>query len=207
MNESLIYCPKTIGIDEAGRGPLAGPVVAAAVWLPEGFDFAGINDSKKLKPSDRAELANRLTVVPHAIAVVEPEMIDKHNILQAAMMAMVNAYEMLIEANPECSGLGILVDGNRVPTPLQGKAGAMVKGDSKFVSIAAASILAKTTRDRIMAEHAATFPEYGFDVHFGYPTPAHLQALDRHGPCPIHRMTFSPIAARLGMRQRELAFE
>jgi ribonuclease HII len=182
---------RVCGIDEAGRGPLAGPVVAAAVVFPRYFRPSGIlarlDDSKKLTPELRDELAPaiRQAAESWAIAEVDAEMIDRINILQATMLAMNRAVESLA-VTPEL----LLVDGNRfkpvLPVPFE----TIVKGDSKVFSIAAASVLAKTRRDELMTGVAAEFPEYGFDVHFGYPTARHVEAIARHGRCAIHRKSF-----------------
>lgn len=179
------------GIDEAGRGPLAGPVVAAAVVFPRHFRPAGIfaklDDSKKLTAELRDELAPaiRESAESWALGVVDAETIDRINILQATMLAMNLAVESL-GSTPEF----LLVDGNRfrpvLPIPYQ----TIVKGDSKVFSIAAASVLAKTHRDELMTASAAEYPEYGFEVHFGYPTTRHVEAIARHGRCAIHRQSF-----------------
>ncbi|AAM73476.1 MAG TPA: ribonuclease HII [Chlorobaculum sp.] len=179
------------GIDEAGRGPLAGPVVAAAVVFPRHFRptgiFAKLDDSKKLTAELRDELALaiRESAESWALGVVDAETIDRINILQATMLAMNLAVESL-GSTPEF----LLVDGNRfrpvLPIPYQ----TIVKGDSKVFSIAAASVLAKTHRDELMTTSAAEYPEYGFEVHFGYPTARHVEAIARHGRCAIHRQSF-----------------
>jgi len=182
---------RVCGIDEAGRGPLAGPVVAAAVVFPRHFRPSGIleqlNDSKILSAELRMELAPaiREAAESSAVGIVDNETIDRINILQATMLAMNLAVESLC-SRPEF----LLVDGNRfrpvLPVPYQ----TVVKGDSKVFSIAAASVLAKTLRDELMTEYAALYPEYGFDLHFGYPTGKHVEAIARHGRCPIHRKSF-----------------
>jgi ribonuclease HII len=182
---------RVCGIDEAGRGPLAGPVVAAAVVFPRHFRPSGIleqlDDSKKLTPELRDELAPAIREAAEswAVAVADAETIDRINILQATMLAMNRAVEQL-DAAPEF----LLVDGNRfkpvLPIPFE----TVVKGDSKVFSIAAASVLAKTRRDELMTGFAAEYPEYGFDRHFGYPTGAHVEAIARHGRCAIHRKSF-----------------
>jgi ribonuclease HII len=188
---SLIHLPGVAGIDEAGRGPLAGPVVAAAVHLPAGFDVSGLDDSKKLTPEQREAMAERIrSGASYAIAVADLAAIEGLNILYATMAAMAEAARKL-ESDPE----SFLVDGNRVPEGLRGRAEAAVAGDATYACIAAASILAKTERDRMMTAYAERYPEYGFDRHFGYGTPEHLEAIRRHGPCPIHRLTFRPFAA------------
>jgi len=181
------------GLDEAGRGPLAGPVVAAAVILPHDFDPEGIADSKALTHVQREESFRRIGCQAEAIGVgiVGPAEIDEINILRATHKAMRAAL----------SGLGaafdfILVDGLPVPG-LPKPSLAIVKGDAKCLSIMAASIVAKVTRDRLMCELDREYPEYGFAAHKGYCTKRHLEALREHGPCPIHRMSFAPVAERL----------
>lgn len=189
----LEHVPGVAGVDEAGRGPLAGPVVAAAVILPPSFDLTGLDDSKKLGPDKRAELAQRIqSTAVFAIALCSHEEIDRLNILQATMAAMANAVSQLPRQPEE-----VWIDGNRIPPALPFPARSVVKGDAKFASIAAASVLAKTHRDRLMERYAREYPEYGFDKHYGYPTPEHLEALKRFGPCPIHRRSFGPVAAVL----------
>jgi ribonuclease HII len=181
------------GVDEAGRGPLAGPVAAAAVILPRGFDVAGLDDSKKLSAARRERLYRRLTEDPGVcwgLAFCEADEIDRLNILRATHRAMQRAVESLGEAVDFC-----LVDGLKVPGfpfPHLG----VVKGDARSVSIAAASIIAKVSRDRRMVEAAREFPAYGFERHKGYGTKVHLEALRRHGPCRIHRRSFQPVAQR-----------
>lgn len=174
------------GIDEAGRGPLAGPVCAAAVILPFGLEIPGLNDSKKLTDKKRNELYDLIvaSAVAYGIAVSDEKEIDEINILQATFRAMERAVSQL-QQKPDL----ILVDGNRLPQ-LQTEAYPIVKGDSLSASIAAASILAKVTRDRFMEQQDALYPAYGFAVHKGYGTKRHYEALTEHGPCPIHRMSF-----------------
>lgn len=178
------------GVDEAGRGCLAGPVVAAAVVVRRGFSHPTLDDSKKLRPDRRAaifqELLNddRLTVAVGSAEVAE---IDRLNILRASHLAM----ERAIRALPEVPG-GLLIDGLPVrPFPFDHE--AVVDGDAQCVSIAAASIVAKVTRDRMMIDLEECFPGYGFAQHKGYGTPAHLAALAHLGPCPAHRRTFAPV--------------
>lgn len=186
----LEHFPGAVGLDEAGRGPLAGPVVAGAVVLPEHFNLEGLNDSKQLTASQREELAVQIKeqAVKWAVAFVEPEEIDRLNILHASMRAMELAHEQL---NLEvCS---IYVDGNRIPPALLGLAQAAVKGDAKIACIAAASILAKTARDAAMVEMDNQYPGYGFASHFGYPTQEHLVKLQELGPCQIHRRSYGPV--------------
>lgn len=178
---------KTVcGVDEAGRGPLAGPVCAAAVILPEDLIIPGLNDSKKLTEKKRAELYDIITTqaVAYGIALVDEKTIDEINILQATYLAMQNAVKQLAVA-PDM----ILVDGNRAPSFLA-PGRTVVKGDSLSASIAAASILAKVTRDRLMEALDDKYPMYGFAVHKGYGTKRHYEALRTYGPCEIHRMTF-----------------
>lgn len=179
------------GVDEAGRGPLAGPVTAAAVVLPLGFDTSGIDDSKKISAAKRAELFQRITTTPGvgwAIAVRDHETIDRINILRATHEAMREAFLALTP-----SAAHALIDGRPVPD-FPAPQTALVGGDSRSLSIAAASILAKVSRDQEMERLDAFYPEYGFSVHKGYPTPAHLATLRRHGPCPVHRKSFAPVA-------------
>jgi len=181
------------GVDEAGRGPLAGPVVAAAVILDDLKPIKGLNDSKQLTALAR----ERLYIEIHAkalcfcIAQASVEEIDELNILQATMLAMRRAVEGLrLRPNK------VLVDGNRLPT-LKIAAEAVVKGDAKVKAISAASILAKVYRDQLCRELHLQHPQYGFDGHKGYPTPAHLAALKEHGACPHHRRSFAPVRALL----------
>ena len=174
------------GVDEAGRGPLAGPVCAAAVILPDHLDIPGLNDSKKLTDKRRRELFPLIKeqAIAYGIGLADHNEIDQNNILQATYLAMERAMEALC-VKPDLA----LIDGNRAKDfgiPVK----TIVKGDSLSASIAAASILAKVTRDDIMLEMAQQYPEYGFDVHKGYGTKAHYEALKAYGPCPIHRMTF-----------------
>jgi len=182
------------GIDEAGRGPLAGPVVAAAVMLPDGFRHAGVDDSKKLTAEVREEIYQALTGradVCWAVAVVGHGEIDRFNIHRASHEAMRRAALALV-IQPEHA----LIDGRPVrPFPVPHT--AIVKGDGLCKSIAAASILAKVTRDRIMIRLDAEYPSYGFAQHKGYATELHIERLKIHGPCPIHRKTFLPVAQRL----------
>jgi len=179
------------GIDEAGRGPLAGPVVAAAVILPLTFKRRGLDDSKKLNAAARDDHYARITSderVIWAVAVREADAIDRVNILRATHEAMREAVGALRELAAHA-----LIDGLPVrPFPVPHT--ALVGGDGISVSIAAASVLAKVTRDRIMDTHAQAWPEYGFERHKGYATREHLATLRRHGPCPIHRRSFEPVA-------------
>ena len=181
------------GIDEAGRGPLAGPVVAAAVILDPSRPIDGLNDSKKLSERKRAALAVEIREKALAWCVAEAsvEEIDTLNILHATMLAMTRAVAGL-QVSPERA----MVDGNRCPK-LDIPAEGVVKGDGKIASIAAASILAKTVRDTGMLELHLTYPQYGFDRHMGYPTAAHFAALEAHGASPVHRKSFAPVARQL----------
>jgi ribonuclease HII len=174
------------GVDEAGRGPLAGPVCAAAVILPANLDIPGLNDSKKLTDKRRRELFPIIKeqAIAYGIGLASHEEIDEINILQATYLAMERAIAQL-SVKPDMA----LIDGNRAKDfgiPVR----TVVKGDSLSASIAAASILAKVTRDDLMLEAAQAYPQYQFDVHKGYGTKAHYAALTEHGPSPIHRMTF-----------------
>lgn len=174
------------GCDEAGAGPLAGAVYAAAVILPAGLVIDGLNDSKQVSPKMRDELFEviKSESVSWAVATASEKEIDEINILNARLLAMDRAIHMLSPA-PEYA----LIDGNRnkgisIPNEM------VVKGDSRSASIAAASILAKVSRDRYMEEMARLYPQYGFEKHKGYPTKRHYELLRQHGPCPIHRLTF-----------------
>ena len=182
------------GVDEAGRGPLAGPVVAAAVILDDLQPIRGLADSKALTALKRERLFDeiRARALCCSVAQASAEEIDRLNILQATMLAMRRAVDGL-RLTPH----RVVVDGNRVPV-LPMPVAAVVKGDAKVAAISAASILAKVTRDRLCAELHARFPHYGFDGHKGYPTPAHLAALREHGPCPEHRRSYAPVRACLG---------
>ncbi len=174
------------GVDEAGRGPLAGPVCAAAVILPPGVEIPGLNDSKKLTDKVRRQLYDTIVerAVSYGIALVDEKTIDEINILEATYRAMAEAVSKL-SPQPELA----LVDGDReplLPMPCE----TIVGGDGKCAAIAAASILAKVTRDRLMEELDGQYPAYGFAVHKGYGTKRHYEALARYGPCPIHRQSF-----------------
>ena len=179
------------GIDEAGRGPLAGPVSAAAVILPDDFTHDILNDSKKLTEKRREALYGELTSrddILWSLAYAEVEEIEQINILKATHLAMARAAQTL-GAKPDFC----LIDGLPVPQfPLPSE--GIVKGDGKSLSIAAASIIAKVSRDRKMQAYGKQYPEYGFEKHKGYGTKQHLAALVEHGPCPIHRKTFAPVA-------------
>ena len=179
-------CQIVCGVDEAGRGPLAGPVCAAAVILPPDLEIPGLNDSKKLADKKRRELFDVITTeaVAYGIALVGEKEIDEINILQATFRAMEQAVTRM-GVHPDLA----LVDGNRAPRlPIPVK--TVIKGDSLSANIAAASILAKVTRDRLMEQLDETYPEYGFATHKGYGTKRHYEALREYGPCEIHRKTF-----------------
>lgn len=184
---------RVAGVDEAGRGPLAGPVAAAAVMLPPGYECPGLDDSKKLSAAKRERLYNLLTKDPAvvwAVATASCEEIDRLNILRASHLAMRRAVEALDPRPDHC-----LIDGLPVrdfPLPHD----AIVKGDGRSLSIAAASIIAKVTRDRMMGAIDREFPQFGFARHQGYGTKAHLEALRIHGPCRHHRRSFQPVAQR-----------
>ena len=174
------------GVDEAGRGPLAGPVCAAAVILPKGHQIPGLNDSKKLTDKKRRELMPIIKeqAIAYGIAFATQEEIDEINILQATFLAMQRALDQL-GVKPDLA----LIDGNREKDfglPVK----TVVKGDSLSANIAAASVLAKVTRDLLMEDMAKEYPQYGFEIHKGYGTKAHYAALTEHGPSPIHRMSF-----------------
>ncbi len=177
------------GIDEAGRGPLAGPVVSAAVVLPENFNIVDVDDSKKLTPKKRADLFPRIQEAALAVGVgiVGPETIDSINILQAALLSMAKAVENLT-IQPDY----LLIDGP-FPIPLNMPQKPLPKGDSLSISIAAASIIAKVTRDRMMVDFGRTYPGYGFSKHKGYPTKTHREAIIKFGCSPIHRKTFKGV--------------
>ncbi len=180
-----------VGVDEAGRGPLAGPVVAAAVILSLDAVLEGLDDSKKLSPAKREELFPKIQEMAHGVAVVNPEVIDEINILQAARLAMKQAVEKL-PSDPDL----LLIDGNqKIDSSID--QWAIVKGDAKSFSIAAASILAKVTRDRIMEDYHHLYPQYEFTRHKGYGTQLHRDLIAEHGPCPIHRRTFKGVAEYL----------
>ena len=179
-------CRYVAGIDEAGRGPLAGPVVAAAVILPTNFNNAAITDSKKLTPKKRQHLYDLIYCKAQSIGIgiVDSIEIDRINILQSSLLAMVMAVDNL---HPRPCFL--LIDGKfKIQIDITQR--AIIKGDSKSITIAAASIIAKVTRDGLMAHYALEYPQFGFDKHKGYPTRAHRQAILRYGYCSIHRKTF-----------------
>lgn len=177
------------GIDEAGRGPLAGPVVAAVCIIPEGVLIKGVDDSKKLTSKQREELFEEMTSrqdISYAVGIVEVEVIDKINILQATIQAMLQAVANL-DLIPDL----LLVDGLQLPHPTL-PVRKIIKGDSLSQSIAAASIIAKETRDRLMRAFHDKWPQYQFNLHKGYGTEKHLEAIQKYGPCPIHRRSFAP---------------
>lgn len=175
------------GVDEAGRGPLAGPVCAAAVILPADLEIPGLNDSKKLSAKKREELYPVILekALAYGIAYGSVEEIEEHNILNATFLAMNRAIAAL-----QISADYALIDGNRVPTGCPVPCETVVKGDAKSMSVAAASVLAKVTRDRLMCALDAQYPLYGFAQHAGYGTKAHIAAIRAHGVCPEHRMSF-----------------
>lgn len=188
-----------IGLDEAGRGPLAGPVVAAACALPDPCPaaLAGLNDSKQLTEAQREALFE--PILAHALgvglAVVEHDVIDDINILRASLHGMAVAWDQLVTAAPHLRASIVLVDGkDRAPLPGDVDQRPLIKGDARSLNIAAASVLAKVARDRIMVLAHAEWPVYGFDRHKGYPTLAHRRAIAEHGPCPIHRRSFTLLA-------------
>jgi len=191
--------PLIAGVDEVGRGPLAGPVVAAAVILDPARPIAGLADSKTLSPIRREQLATeiRAKALAWALGRAEVAEIDRLNILQASLLAMQRAIAAL-SIVPEQA----LVDGNRCP-PLACPCRAIVKGDATVPAISAASILAKVARDAEMGELHERYPRYGFAQHKGYPTAAHRDALRRFGPCPEHRRSFAPVAAALSTDLQE----
>ncbi|WP_417250932.1 ribonuclease HII [Castellaniella sp.] len=192
----LLVCaaPLTAGVDEAGRGPLAGPVFAAAVILDPARPVAGLADSKKLSARQRERLAVQIKAqaVAWAISSASAQEIDQINILQATLQAMRTACQLLTVMPQR-----ILVDGNRLPAGLPCQAQAIVQGDALVAEISAASILAKTARDAYCLELHQQFPEYGFDRHKGYGTAFHLAQLVRYGPCPEHRRSFAPVRRSL----------
>ncbi len=175
------------GIDEAGRGPLAGPVCAAAVMLPEGLEIEGLDDSKKLTEKKREALYDVIieNAVAYGIAFATVDEIETYNILGATYIAMTRACEKLAQKADY-----VLIDGNRFPPQINIDGECVVKGDSKSMSIAAASILAKVTRDRLLLEYAKEYPEYGFEKHKGYGTKQHVDAIKEYGVTPIHRRSF-----------------
>ena len=198
MNTTVLIA----GVDEVGRGPLVGAVVAAAVILDPARPIAGLADSKKLSEKRREALAVEIreTALAWAIGRCEPAEIDRLNILQASMEAMRRAV-LALDPLPQHA----LIDGNRCPN-LPCTAEAIVKGDAKEPAISAASILAKVVRDQEMLELHTRYPMYGFDGHKGYPTKVHLEALEQYGPCPEHRQSFGPVRRIIEAGQGELPF-
>ncbi|HET9835807.1 MAG TPA: ribonuclease HII [Rhodanobacteraceae bacterium] len=186
------------GVDEAGRGPLAGPVVVAAVILNKRRRINGLDDSKKLTAAKRETLYARIVerAVAYSVVVIDREEIDRINIFQATMVGMTRALLGLMPAATEA-----LIDGNQLPKNLPCPARAIIGGDALEPSISAASILAKVSRDRLMVAMDTQFPGYGFADHKGYPTPAHLAALQRLGPCAEHRRSFEPVRLLLDQGQ------
>ena len=182
--------PIICGVDEAGRGPLAGDVYAAAVILEDDTVIEGINDSKKLSEKKREKLYDEIIAKAksYCIATASVSEIDSMNILQATMLAMKRAVEGLSET-PNLA----LIDGNKTPSDMKCKSEYVIKGDATSASIAAASILAKVARDRYIVELDSVYPQYGFAKHKGYPTKDHLEAVAEYGPCPIHRLTFKGV--------------
>lgn len=178
------------GVDEAGRGPLAGPVAVAAVILDPARPIEGLADSKQLSAKRREALYSLIVerAIAHAVVCVEAAEIDRVNILNATLSGMVRALELLAFV-PSLA----LIDGNRLPKSLPCPARAIIGGDASEPAISAASILAKVTRDRVLRDYETRWPGYGFAQHKGYPAPAHLEALRRLGPCPEHRRSFAPV--------------
>ncbi|PLS16658.1 ribonuclease HII [Bacillus sp. M6-12] len=177
------------GIDEAGRGPLAGPVVASAVILPQDFYLPGLNDSKQLTEVQKNKFYEiiRTEALGMGIGILNSEEIDRYNIYQASKKAMLASIAGL-SISPDY----LLIDAMELDVPMPQK--SLIKGDAKSISIAAASVIAKVTRDRMMKEYAKKYPQYGFEKNMGYGTPHHLEALKKYGPCPWHRMSFAPVA-------------
>ncbi|GGY24880.1 ribonuclease HII [Rhodanobacter panaciterrae] len=182
------------GVDEAGRGPLAGPLAVAAVILDPARPIVGLNDSKKLSEAKREALYPQIIerALTYCIVLIEPEEIDRLNIFQATMAGMSRAVAGLTPAAHEA-----LIDGNKLPKDLPCRGRAIVGGDALEPAISAASILAKVSRDRLMMALDAVHPGYGFAIHKGYPTPAHLSALQQLGPCVQHRRSFAPVRVLL----------
>ena len=179
-------CTYICGIDEAGRGPLAGPVVAGAVMLPKGLKIPYLNDSKQLSEKRREELYDRImdSAIAVGTGIISPERIDEINILQATYEAMIQAIEQLDPKPQILLNDAVIIPGIELPQE------KIIKGDAKSLSIAAASIIAKVTRDRMMKAYHEIFPEYGFDKHKGYGSREHIEAIQKFGPCPIHRRSF-----------------
>jgi len=192
--ESMLFqrgFQQVCGVDEAGRGPLAGPVVAAAVILPRDIEIDGLDDSKRLSPARRDDVFERIIglSIPCAVGIVDHQAIDTMNILRASLCAMRKAV-MELSPSPDV----VLVDGNAsIPNLVQPQF-AVIGGDRRCKAIAAASVIAKVTRDRIMDRYQQLYPDFSFATHKGYPTAEHLEELRRHGPCDIHRRSFRPVA-------------
>lgn len=185
------HIPNVIGVDEVGRGCLAGPVVTAAVILPKDFDYSEINDSKTLKPEKREQLSELIKKYAlWEIALKDNHYIDEVNILNATHQAMAEAVNKL--SRPKCS---VLIDGNSIPHEIKSTytVKCIIKGDQKITCVAAASIIAKTYRDQLMKDIGLKYPQYGFEKHVGYGTKQHITALQQYGPSPIHRLSFEPI--------------
>ncbi len=190
VQESVGGSALVAGVDEAGRGPLAGPLAVAAVILDPARPIDGLNDSKKLSASRREALYPLIVerALAHCIVLIEPDEIDRLNIFQATMTGMSRAVAGLLPAAGEA-----LIDGNKLPKDLPCRGRAIVGGDALEPAISAASILAKVSRDRLMVELDQMHPGYGFAIHKGYPTPAHLASLQQLGPCAQHRHSFAPV--------------
>ena len=186
------------GVDEAGRGPLAGPVVVAAVILNKNILLPGLNDSKKLSEKKREYLYNLIvkSAFDWKIEIISPQIIDEINILQATLLGMEKAVLSLRRTPDIC-----LIDGNKIPEKIKKISEAIIGGDGKFASIAAASILAKVSRDRIMMQLHGKYPQYNFARNKGYPTKEHLEAIERFGITPIHRKSFKPVKQIIGSRR------
>lgn len=182
------------GVDEAGRGPLAGPVVAAAVMMPEGLEIEELDDSKMLTCIQRERVFERIVTLGLAVSIgiMDNDQVDKLNILRASLLAMRKAIGKL----PTVPSI-VVIDGNQLIPKLRIPQFAVIDGDARCKSVAAASVVAKVTRDRIMDKYQTMYPQYTFAEHKGYPTPAHFLELKEHGPCPIHRRTFRPVAELL----------
>lgn len=186
---------RLIGVDEVGRGPLAGPVVACAVHIKEELKIPGLNDSKKLSEKKREEIFQGIvgsSAIHFCDIFIGPEVIDQLNIFQASLLAMKKAVEGL-----QISSAKVLVDGNKSPVFLDGlESSCIIGGDGRSQHIALASVIAKVLRDRYMKKISREYPYYKFDKNMGYATPEHLQAIEKYGPCKIHRMSFSPLKQR-----------
>ena len=179
-----------VGVDEAGRGPLAGPVVAAAVYIPEGFDTTGIDDSKKLSSKNRELFYNKITEsCAYSHFAIDNKLIDEINILEATKLAMRFSIQQLIDS-PAVKDVYVIVDGNFLPDGLDVPAKCVIGGDGLSVSIAAASIIAKVWRDRVMDSYNRIWPAYGFNTNRGYGTKHHREVIEMIGPCSIHRKSF-----------------